>query len=312
MTRARAWHWFGGMLLFFIRIFPQRLLSRGWGWLARRELPPVLQVRINRGFARVFTVDVSEAERRPEEYRSLSAFFVRRLRKGVRDWPPDHRVLASPADGVLGCVGPLAQGMALQAKGISYNVSELLGSAGEASGFRSGLFLTIYLSPRHYHRVHAPCAARLHTARVVPGRLLPVNPTAVGLVPGLFPGNERLVTLMEANGVDLAVVAVGAYNVGCISADFDPNWDSGALPGVTNRSQSLDSLARFYDPPLVLEAGDALMAFHLGSTVILLVSPRDGSLLTLHPALREGSEVRLGNPLLASPKSSGVRGPGTF
>lgn len=310
MTWARAWHCLGWALLPFIRIFPQRLLSRGWGWLASRELPSGLQARINRGFARLFAVELSEAERPPEEYPSLSAFFVRRLRAGVRDWPSDPRILASPADGVLGRVGPLAQGVALQAKGISYDVSELLGNAQEASTFRSGLFLTIYLSPRHYHRVHAPCTARLHTARVVPGRLLPVNPAAVRLVPGLFPGNERLVTLMEANGVDLAVVAVGAYNVGCISADFDPNWGSGAIPGVTNRGRSLDSLSRFYDPPLALEPGDALMAFHLGSTVIVLVSPREGLPLRLHPTLREGSEVRLGNPLLASPKSNGVRGPG--
>ena len=79
---------------------------------------------------------------------------------------------------------------------------------------------------------------------------------------------------------------------------------------MTNRGQSLDPLARFYDPPLALEPGDALMAFHLGSTVILLVTSRDGLPITLHPALREGSGCVSVTLSSASPKSSGVRGPG--
>ncbi len=298
-------------LLLFIRILPQGLLSRGSGWFARRELPTGLQVRINRGFARLFGVDLREAELPPEAYPSLSAFFVRRLREGVRHLPADGRILVSPADGVLGRFGVLREETALQAKGIPYLVSDLLGARSEAAPFHSGLFLTIYLSPRHYHRVHAPCAAHLHTARVVPGRLLPVNPAAVEFTPGLFPGNERLVTLLRAEGSALAVVAVGAFNVGSIRADFDPDFnpelDAGGLRGVTNRG-GRHPVARFYDPPLALEAGAPLMTFHLGSTVLLMVSSKEAPLPPLHPALKEGSEVRLGEPLLVGPIPGPERG----
>ncbi len=297
-------------LLPLLRILPQRLLSRFWGRVSRLQFPSIIQSRINCGFATVFHVDLTEAESPPEDYPSLSAFFVRRHREGVRDWPGDRRVLASPADGVLGTFGQLDQGTALQAKGISYRVRDLLDDDTEAEPFRSGLFLTIYLSPRHYHRVHAPCAAGLHASRVVPGRLLPVNPSALRLLPGLLSANERMVTLLQADLVDLAVVAVGAYNVGSISSDFDPDRDAGVYQGVTNLRTPREPATQFYDPPLSLEPGDPLMTFHLGSTVILLVSPRDGSVLTLHPSLQSGSEIRIGTPLLGARILRPPPGPG--
>ena len=305
------------VLLPVIRVLPQRLLSKGWGWFARRELPQGLQAPVNRGFARLFRVDLSEAEQPPEAYSSLSAFFVRRLREGVRKWPNDDRALGSPADGVLGRSGALTEGVALQAKGISYDVGELLGDPRDALSFQSGFFLTIYLSPRHYHRVHAPCAARFRRARAIRGRLLPVHPATVVRVPRLFVGNERLVALMETDTTELAVVAVGAFNVGSISPDFDPEWGETAARGpaketrtrgITNRGRGSDPGERSYDPPLSLSRGDPLMAFHLGSTVILLVSPKEGSSVSLHPDLQEGTEIRVGFPLLTSPTSSAIRG----
>lgn len=257
----------------------------------------MLQHRINRGFARAFRLDLSEAEKSPEEYASLSAFFVRGLREGTRSWPPDPIAPGSPADGVIGPLGRLEQGTALQAKGITYGVGELLGDP-ELPQFQSGLFLTIYLSPRHYHRVHAPCRAQLHTARVIPGLLLPVHPAVARLRKGLFTGNERLVTLMESNGVSLAVVAIGAFNVGSVSADFDPDWQTVPGRGVTNRAGGR-VVVRSYIPARKLNPGDPLASFYLGSTVVLLIGEGRGGRAELHSGLQMGTEVRVGAPILA-------------
>jgi len=238
-----------------------------------------------------------EADGSPGDYPSLSSFFVRRLIDGTRSWPADPMSPGSPADGVLGPLGRLERGSAIQAKGITYRVSELLCDL-EEPAFESGLFLTIYLSPRHYHRVHVPCRARLHTARAVSGRLLPVHPSVAMIQEGLFTGNERLVMLMESSGASLAVVAIGACNVGSIGADFDPKWQCGQGIGVTNR-RGRQVVARSYEPPIVLNRGDPLATFYLGSTVVVLVG--GDQLASLHPELRVGSEVRLGMPILDGP-----------
>jgi phosphatidylserine decarboxylase len=286
------------VLVRILPLIPQGLASRLWGRVARIELPRRLQGAVNRLFARMVGVDLAESERAPSRYASLAAFFSRNLREGARVWPVDRNVLCSPADGVLGAHGRVRDGRAVQAKGMDYSVADLLGSTAEGERFRGAVFLTVYLSPRHYHRVHAPCAASLHLARAIPGRLLPVAAPAVASVRDLFPRNERLVVVADGEHVEIAVVAVGAFNVGAISADFDPEWAGGSGGTVTNRARAREIRTKTYDPPLRLSPGDPLMTFHLGSTVILLIRPKEGPPLSLHPGLEEGEEIYAGTPVL--------------
>ena len=206
---------------------PQGLLSRGAGWLADRKLPPPLRSAVLGGFARAVGIDVSEAEHPLLAYPSLNHFFVRRLRPGVRSWPVDPTVAGSPVDGIAGQSGPIREGQLLQAKGRWYGAAEFLGSEEEAAPYLGGSFLTLYLSPRHYHRIHTPCQGRILAARHIPGGLLPVNVPAVTHVPRLFARNERLVVHLEGPGGRVALVAVGATNVGAISTRFDPGWTTG-------------------------------------------------------------------------------------
>lgn len=284
------------ILLRVIPLVPQGLASRLWGRIARVELPRRLQGRVNRTFARGVGANLREAELGAEDYASLAAFFTRGLRPGARTWPPDGSVLGSPADGILGAHGSLDGVRAVQAKGLDYSVAELLGSVADGDRFRDGVFLTIYLSPRHYHRVHAPCSGRVRVARAIPGRLLPVAPPAVASIHDLFPRNERLVVIADCGRSEVAVVAVGAFNVGAISADFDPEWGD---PGeaVTNQGRGSAGVVKTYEPPVQLEAGGPLLTFHLGSTVIVLARARDGAMPPLDPGLREGDEIRAGTPL---------------
>ena len=257
-------------------------------------------------------MDLGEARDPVSEYGSLDALFVRRLRPGVRSWPAEASLASSPVDGVVGQSGAIREGRILQAKGREYTVAELLDDDALAGRFLGGRFLTIYLAPRHYHRIHAPASGRLRQARHIPGRLLPVNAPAVRLVPRLFPRNERLVALLEpaagddsAAGADpvasadpaagvtgveggaVAVVAVGAFNVGRISADFDAEL-------VTNR-RGARAETRLYHPPVEVTRGDPLMAFHLGSTVVLLFEAP----VTLVGRLEPGAPIRLGEALTA-------------
>jgi phosphatidylserine decarboxylase len=236
--------------------------------------------------ARLLGMDLGEARDPVTSYRSLDELFVRHLRPGSRRWPSAPDQAGSPVDGVLGSHGRTESGELVQAKGRRYTVAELVDDAELAARFDRGSYATIYLAPRHYHRIHAPVAGVVPVARHVPGRLLPVNRPAVAMIDRLFPRNERLITVIAGpDGSAVAVVAVGALNVGRITADFDP-----AL--VTNRRRAAASTRR-YDPPVAVDRGDALMAFHLGSTVVVLFERPVRFAADLEP----GKEIALGHPL---------------
>jgi phosphatidylserine decarboxylase len=287
----RSWRF----LLALLGRLPQGALSRAFGRIADVPIPAAARRPLLGTFARAFAIDLSEAERPLESYGSLNDFFVRRLRPGVRRWAEDRVVVASPVDAMLGQAGEVAAGRLLQAKGHTYTVAELLADDAEARRFEAGRYVTLYLSPRHYHRIHTPCPGRIARATHVPGMLLPVNGPAVAHVPRLFARNERMICYVDGEVGRLAVVAVGAYNVGRISAAFDEAWrpPEGRGGWVTNRAGTRPE-SRNYDPPIRVEVGQEIMAFHLGSTIVLLLEPAAGP---LRPELRPGVEVQVGQPL---------------
>ncbi|HEX7117367.1 MAG TPA: archaetidylserine decarboxylase [Longimicrobiales bacterium] len=283
------------LVLAALRRLPQGALSRAFGRIADVAIPRALRRPVLGTAARVLGIDLAEAERPVEDYPSLNALFVRRLRPGARRWPQRPDLAGSPVDGVIGAFGQVRDGRLIQAKGRWYSAADLLGDPVEGRRYDGGAFLTLYLSPRHYHRIHAPCDGAIPTARYVPGALFPVNTPAVLHIQDLFARNERLVCPLDGPLGRVTVVAVGAYNVGRISAAFDPAWCAG--PGgahwVTNRRPPAEAV-RTYDPPVAVSAGAEIMAFHLGSTVILLFEPGRARLAA---DLRTGAEIRLGDPV---------------
>lgn len=275
-----------------LRRLPQGALSRGFGWMADAPIPRGLRPAVLGAFARAVGADVSEAAEPLDAYPTLNRFFTRTLKPGARSWPADRSLVASPVDGAVGQAGVVREGRLIQAKGRLYAVEDLLDEAGCAARYEGGAFITLYLSPKDYHRIHAPVAGAIRDARHVPGALLPVNAPSVSHVPELFARNERLMCHIDGPLGRTAVVAVGAYNVGRISAAFDPAWNAppGERAWVTNR-RGLQSAGRRYDPPVPVDRGDEIMTFHLGSTVVLVFEPGRVSLV---PTLRPGDDVRLG------------------
>ena len=273
---------------------PQGALSRLLGRLADVPLPRAVRRPILGAFVRLTGIRMDEAAEPLEHYRSVNDLFVRRLAPGLRRWPDDPGALASPVDGVVGAFGRIRDGTLIQAKGLTYGAARLLG--GPADRYEGGLFLTLYLSPRHYHRIHTPLPGRVVQARHVPGRLLPVNGPSVASVQGLFATNERLIAELDTALGRVAVVAVGATNVGRISAAFDPTWAGGPGASVTNRPSPPPG-ERNYPEGVAVAAGDELMAFHLGSTVVLLTEPGP----VPEPAIAPATEVRVGSILARRP-----------
>lgn len=280
------------LLLAVLARLPQHGLSRVVGRLADLHIPARLRRPVLGALTRLLRIDLSDAERPLAEYRTFNELFVRRLRRGARAIPHDDAVLASPVDAIVGQVGTVCTGLALQAKRRTYSIAELIDDPEEARNYEGGRYITLYLSPRHYHRIHSPCAGAIRSAHHIPGALMAVTPEATLLVPNLFARNERLVCSIDGTFGRVAVVAVGACNVGRISTAFDPTWRSGRGDDVRKRD-AVRPESRRYTPPKRVEQGDEIMAFHLGSTVVLLVE-HDA---ILEPVLTPGVEVRLGQPI---------------
>src|SRR5690348_352575 len=133
------------------------------------------------------------AQSDPFAYPHFNAFFTRALKAGARTAPGNDATLSSPADGRISLAGRIDDGRILQAKGRTYTVAELLADEQAAEAYRDGHFVTIYLSPRDYHRVHMPLAGELVETVHVPGRLFSVAPGPVASIPRLFARNERLI-----------------------------------------------------------------------------------------------------------------------
>src|SRR5262249_14882080 len=150
-----------------------------------------------------------------EHFPSFNDFFIRQLKPGARPLPDNSNTIACPADGMISELGAISAGQLLQAKGELYSLAGLLGGEEPIThSFQNGQFLTIYLAPKDYHRVHMPITGKLIQMRHIPGKLFSVNPTSVKGLPGLFSRNERIICLFETAVGPMAVILVAAMLIG--------------------------------------------------------------------------------------------------
>jgi phosphatidylserine decarboxylase len=274
--------------LALLHLLPRQLLSRAVGEVAGWSKPRWAARFAVRWFAGRYHLDLTEAEHPLEAYSDVRQLFTRRLRPGARPIAPGPELPVSPVDGRIYQVGISEKGELIQAKGLTYTLTGLLADAGAAARFEGGAYLAIYLSPKDYHRVHAPLGGRVSACCHVPGDLWPVNPASTSSIPDLFARNERLATYLETPLGRCAVVMVGATVVGRIRACYDPH----AVPPKGRRSRGPHRID--YDVPIPLAKGAELGIFDMGSTVVICFEP---GRVRLRAELAPGQTLRLGQPL---------------
>ncbi len=244
-------------------LLPHRALSRLVYWATRRTWRPWKNFLIGR-VVKAYAVDMSQAEQTDAfAFASFNAFFTRALKSGARPLPADANAIACPADGRVSQFGLIRDDRIFQAKGQDFSAAELLGDETAASPFANGNFITVYLSPRDYHRVHMPLAGSLRETRHRPGRLFSVAPFAVEAVPRLFARNERLVCHFEGESGPFAVIMVGAMLV----SGVETVWSGVEIPPYSNSIVRRDWRGK----GIRLDRGAELGRFNMGSTVIVLL-----------------------------------------
>jgi len=273
----------------FQNIVPQHALSRLTGWLAEVEWAWLKNILIKL-FIGQYQVNMDEAlHPNAADYKNFNDFFTRELKPDQRPLADVSQHILSPADGAISQLGIIdATQRIVQAKNHMYSAAELLADAESAEKYANGAFMTVYLSPKDYHRVHMPVSGRLISARYVPGDLFSVNEVTANNVPNLFARNERLVCLFDTELGEVAVVMVGAM----IVAGIETPWAGRMSPAKPYQYSAAGDASNAN--AIELEAGAELGRFHLGSTAIMLFQPQQIEWLD---ALQPGSKLKMGEAI---------------
>ncbi|MBE1445062.1 archaetidylserine decarboxylase [Paenibacillus sp. OAS669] len=219
-------------------------------------------------FAKIYGIPVQDAEKHLSEYASLNDFFTRRLKSGLRPVNTAEHTLVSPVDAAITGMGPIEEGLIVNVKGQDYTVEELLNFSPRTVNYQNGFYFVLYLSPTDYHRIHTPIDGSIIEKEHVPGKVYPVNEFGLRQMRRVLSRNERLITYMQHEGGEVAVVKVGAMNVSSI---------------------------QYVKPlPNTLQRGDELAYFEFGSTVVLLM---ESDTFLSRSDLHVGSKVKMGEAL---------------
>jgi phosphatidylserine decarboxylase len=268
---------------FFQAFLPHNAISWLAGVLANSNVIWLKNYLI-RYFINRYPVNLSEAEEsNPFAYASYNDFFTRSLKPTLRPIASGLHDFASPADGQISQFGSIEYDLIFQAKKHFYTTSDLLGgNADTAKAFLNGHFVTIYLAPKDYHRVHMPIDGQLFKMIYIPGKLFSVNHRTTNYTPNLFARNERVVALFHTSIGDVAMVLVGAMIVGSI----ETVWAGTITPPHRNRIQFWD-----YNHPISLKRGEEMGRFKLGSTVIVLT---EADTLEFDPTCMMHQDLKMG------------------
>jgi len=237
-------------------------------------------------FSKAFDLNLNEAlNSDPTSYATFNEFFTRELKPGLR--PIADSKITSPVDGTIIQLGKVIDGEIVQAKGVNYSLNQLLGGNQDRTDkFKNGQFITIYLSPRDYHRIHMPCAGTLVQHTHIPGRLFSVAKHTVNTIKGIFVRNERVVAMFDTEFGPMAMVLVGAINVAAI----ETVW-----AGLITPPKGKISTSKNYSTEnITLDKGEEMGRFNMGSTVILVFA--EGA-PTLNNDLSADQSVQLGTAL---------------
>jgi phosphatidylserine decarboxylase len=263
---------------------PRRLATQFIGWFSKIEQPQVRDLSI--AVWRMFSdLDLSEAKN--GQFKSMHDCFIRELKDGARPVDGDPQILVSPCDAIVGASGTIAGTDLIQVKGFPYTLQDLFGDEDFIQTYRNGRYVTLRLTSTMYHRFHAPHDCTVEQVKYLSGDTWNVNPIALKRIEKLFCKNERAVvrTRLAATGhvvtlVPVAAILVASIRLHCLEGEAE----------LRVRASTPVSKASF-------SKGEEMGWFQHGSTIIVFAP--DG--FRLCDDVREGSNIRMGQPLMRLP-----------
>jgi phosphatidylserine decarboxylase len=269
----------------FFKLLSKSFISRIFGYTALIPLPSPVLGAIIKWYAGKYGVKLDEAVIPEGGFKNLNSFFTRELKKGAYKVDKDKKSVAATTDSRVDEFGDITEDIIIQAKGLDYSVRDLIPSE-MADNFINGKFITLYLSPGDYHRIHSPVSGEITGFYNIPGKLYSVQESVVKSLKGLFVVNERLVTYIDTGKGKVAVCKIGALNVGKISIPYDK--------AVTNRILRKRNEVLYPEGGRPrIEKGGEIGTFNLGSTVIILFEKG----MIDFKSVKKGDRVRVGEAI---------------
>lgn len=237
---------------------PRRLATRVMGRISRLESPTLAWLLIK--LWQRFDADLRLDESSTSEFRSLNDCFIRPIRPQLRPIDAREDVIVSPCDGIVVSEGSVTDGQLFQAKGMPYQLDELIPNPELAARLKGSRYVTIRLKPGFYHRFHAPTAGRIDRVEYIYGDTWNVNPSALKRVQQLYCRNERAALQITSDLASCVLVPIAAVLVASLKIHgIDQTLDL-----------SLGQNTTFHLNADVLK-GQELGYFQQGSTIILFV-----------------------------------------
>jgi len=198
-------------------------------------------------FIKKYKIDLSDHPRKSiQDYKDFNDFFTREIihrRRPISGYLDDS-IIISPVDGKIVEFGNIEEGRLIQIKEMGYDLLGLLdGDIKLTETYKNGSFISIYLAPYNYHRVHAPIDGSLEQSKMIPGEMNRVDINALSNIENLYIKNQRLITEFKGSLFNCIMIMVAARNVA----------------SMTTRTH----LKRFIK-------GQDVGTFNLGSTVVVL------------------------------------------
>lgn len=220
-----------------------------------------------RPYARIYKINQEEMLDDLQSYRNLHSFFTRKIKEELRPIDSSASTVICPVDGVLEDYGEIALDSEITVKNKTYSIEEMLGNSGRAEKYSGGTFMILYLSPSHYHRIHAPINGKIIRTYALGQKSYPVNKYGLKYGDATLAKNFRIVTELENDSVTIAMVKVGATFINSVE--------------IVNRNKEW-------------KKGEEVAYFSFGSTVVLLF---EKGAFQLKDSLAVPAEVRMGQSL---------------
>lgn len=237
------------------------IISQIFGKFAKTKFPSFIQRFINNTYVNSLGLNMSEF-RNAKFYTSLNDLFTRELAI-ARKIDESEASFISPTDSYITQCGEIKEELLLQIKGMEYSVEEMLtyNCSNNFEKINNGSYMNFYLSPKDYHRYHAPVDFKINKLIHVPGKLYPVNIKYLNKQLDLFIENERVILECIHNEKLFYMVFVGALNVGQMVFTFEPKVE-------TNTDEREIQIYEYEDKEV--KKGDCLGYFKMGSTVVMV------------------------------------------
>lgn len=169
-------------------------------------------------------INIAEAKKRVEEFKSFNDFFYRELKEGARTVDYRENVLASPADGKILAFENLDREKEFYIKGDKFTLEEFFADKKLANKYKNGVFMIIRLAPIDYHRFHFPADGEISESKLIDGVYYSVSTYAIKKNFRILCENKREYSILKTEKFgDIAMFEVGATMVGGIKQSYKSN-----------------------------------------------------------------------------------------